>query len=123
MVRMDAAIELASRQRPDLVKQEAGGFVRDMLARPQAAGVIRVLYHSIMWQYMPQATRAAIEAAMEAAGAEATPERPLAWLWLEMNRETFAHELKVRFWPGGEEWVTLSEAHPHGAWVKWRGQG
>src|SRR5690606_25450199 len=61
MVRMDAAIELASRQRPDLVQQDAGEFVRDMLARPQQAGVTRVLFHSIMWQYLPQATRASIE--------------------------------------------------------------
>jgi hypothetical protein len=123
MVRLDAAIELASRQRPDLVRQDAGEFVREMLGRPQPAGVTRVLYHSIMWQYLPQATRASIEAAMGAAGAEATPERPLAWIMLETNRETFAHELKVRFWPGGEEWIMLAEAHPHGAWVKWRGQG
>jgi hypothetical protein len=123
MVRLDAAIELASRQRPNLVRQDAGEFVREMLGRPQLGGVTRVLYHSIMWQYLPQATRASIEAAMGAAGAEATPERPLAWIMLETNRETFAHELKVRFWPGGEEWIMLAEAHPHGAWVKWRGQG
>jgi hypothetical protein len=120
MVRMDAAIELARQKAPDLVAQDAGDFVREMLARPQAEGVARVLYHSIMWQYLPLATRDAIVAAMERAGAEATRDRPLAWIWLEMNRETFAHELKVRYWPGGEEWVTLAEAHPHGAWVKWR---
>lgn len=118
LIRMDAAIQLASRQRPDLVRRDAGEFVREILGRPQQAGVTRVLYHSIMWSYLPQATRAAIEAAMDAAGTDATPERPLAWLWLEVNRETFAHELKVRFWPGGADWVTLLEAHPHGAWVK-----
>ena len=40
---------------------------------------------------------------------------------LETNRETFRHELSVRYWPGGEEPVLLSEAHPHGAWIAWRG--
>jgi hypothetical protein len=119
MVRMDAAIALARQHAPDLVSQDAGDFVREMLARTQAAGVTRVLYHSIMWQYLPLATRDAITAAMTGAGAEATRERPLAWIWLEMNRETFAHELKVKYWPGGGEWVTLGNAHPHGAWVKW----
>jgi hypothetical protein len=38
---------------------------------------------------------------------------------LETNRETFRHELVVRYWPGGAEPVKLAEAHPHGAWVEW----
>jgi hypothetical protein len=123
MARVDAAIELASRQRPDLVQQDAGDFVRDMLAGPQQAGVTRVLFHSIMWQYLPQATRADITQMMERAGENAVADKPLAWVMLETNRDIFAHELRVRSWPGGEEWATLAEAHPHGAWVHWRGQG
>jgi hypothetical protein len=58
---------------------------------------------------------------MEEAGARATAERPLAWIRLETNRETFRHELTVRYWPGGEDAVLLSEAHPHGAWIVWHG--
>ena len=119
MARIDAAIALAAQQRPDLVRADAGDFVAQMLARPQAAGAARVLYHSIMWQYLPPATRDAITAAMESAGAAATAERPLGWVRLETNRETFAHELQVRYWPGGGEWVLLAQAHPHGAWVEW----
>ncbi len=123
MARVDAAIELASRQRPDLVQQDAGDFVRDMLERPQQAGVTRVLFHSIMWQYLPQATRADITQMMERAGEDATVDKPLAWVMLETNRDIFAHELRVRFWPRGGQWVTLAEAHPHGAWVQWLDQG
>lgn len=127
MARIDAAIALAAQQRPDLVQADAGAWVPQMLARPQPAGVTRVLYHSIMWQYLPVPTRAAITAAMEAAGAAATPDKPLAWIRLETNRQTFRHELAVRFWPkdaqGGGEWVQLAEAHPHGAWVEWYGEG
>jgi hypothetical protein len=74
-----------------------------------------------MWQYMPEATRDTITQAMEQAGAEATPEHPLAWISLETNRATFRHECKVRYWPGGGEEALLAEAHPHGAWVKWLG--
>ena len=58
---------------------------------------------------------------MEAAGAAATADKPLAWIALETNRETFKHELWVRYWPGGAETVQLAEAHPHGAWVQWLG--
>ncbi len=123
MARIDAAIALAGHRKPDLVRMDAGDFVADMLARPQQEGVTRVLYHSVMWQYLPQETRAAITAAMEEAGGNATAGRPLAWVRLETNRKTFAHELNVKYWPGsGQEWTLLSQAHPHGAWVEWFGK-
>ncbi|MGC1269046.1 MAG: DUF2332 domain-containing protein [Croceibacterium sp.] len=122
MGRIDAAIALAGECKPDLVQADAGAWVPQMLARPQAQGVTRVLYHSIMWQYLPVATREAITAAMEGAGAQATADKPLAWIRLETNRETFRHELAVRYWPDGADWVQLGEAHPHGAWVEWYGE-
>ena len=121
MARIDAAIALATERRPDLVKQDAGVFVREMLARPQQAGVTRVLYHSVMWQYLPTETQQAIREAMYAAGERATADKPLAWVRLETNRETFAHELRVKYWPGGDEWSFLAKAHPHGFWVEWLG--
>lgn len=121
MGRIEAAIALAAERRPDLVAMDAGAFVEERLAAAQEEGVTRALYHSVMWQYLPVATRDAITSAMERAGAEASVERPLAWLRLETNRRTFRHELTVRYWPGGEVPVLLAEAHPHGAWVEWRG--
>ena len=124
MARIDAAIALASTNPPDLVAMDAGEFALENLAKPQAAGTTRVMFHSIMWQYMPAATQAAITAAFERAGASATPECPLAWVALETDPATFRHELKVRCWDGGEqdgETVLLNHAHPHGAWVEWLG--
>lgn len=121
MARIEAAIELAGQSPPDLVKQDAGDFVTEMLQRQQSPGVTRVLSHSIVWQYIPDETQRAITQMMEQAGAEATPERPLAWAALETNRETFRHELSVRYWPGGEDAVTLGCGHPHGAWAEWYG--
>jgi hypothetical protein len=119
MARLDTAIAMAERMPPELVRMDAGEFVRARLARPQEAGVTRALFHSIVWQYLPEPTRAAIAEAMEQAGARATAAKPLAWIMLETNRETFKHELTVRYWPGGEVPVKLAEAHPHGAWVEW----
>lgn len=119
MARIDAAIRLTGEQQPELVKMDAAEWVPLMLEEPQAEGVMRVLFHSIVWQYIPEAGREAIAAAMETAGACATAEKPLAWIMLENNRETFRHELRVRYWPGGENWQLLAESHPHGAWVKW----
>ena len=119
MARIDAAIALAKQMPPDIERMDAGDWVEQELAREQEAGVTRVLAHSIMWQYLPDATQARIEAAMQEAGAQADAQRPFAHVSLETNRETFAHELKVRYWPGGESQVHLANAHPHGAWVEW----
>ncbi|HZV10918.1 MAG TPA: DUF2332 family protein, partial [Novosphingobium sp.] len=91
------------------------------LATAQPDDSTRVLYHSIVWQYLPEPTKARITAAMEAAGARATPARRLAWLRLETNRTTFRHELRLRIWAGAgeEEEAFLATAHAHGAWVEW----
>ena len=121
MGRIDAAIRLAAERPPLLERKDAGRFVEERLESPQDTGITRVLYHSVMWQYLPDTTRRSITAAMEQAGSRATVEQPLGWISLETNRETFRHELTVRFWPGGGEPVILSEAHPHGAWVVWTG--
>ena len=119
MARIDTAIELARLMPPEIGRMDAGEWTEQELAKPQEPGVTRVLAHSIMWQYLPDFTQARIAQALENAGKAATPERPLAHLSLETNRETFAHELKVRYWPGGESEVHLANAHPHGAWVEW----
>lgn len=121
--RLDAIVRLARQQRPRIDRADAAEWVEARLAEPQEAGTTRVLYHSIVWQYLPPEGRARIEAAMAAAGARATAERPLAWLALETNRETFRHELHVRHWPGGEDQALLGEAHAHGLWVRWSQPG
>ncbi|MGN6499761.1 MAG: DUF2332 domain-containing protein [Tsuneonella sp.] len=118
--RMEAAIAAAKEKAPNLVKMTAADFMEQQLARPQDAGATRVLMHSIVWQYVPKDQQARVTAAMEAAGARATPDKPLAWIALEANRDTHRHEMTVRYWPGRAEPVKLAEAHPHGAWVKWQ---
>ena len=119
IVRMDAAIALAAQKRPDVVRADALDWVLERLTAPQAEGVTRVINHSIVWQYIPADKRAAITAAIEAAGGNATMTKPLAWMMLETNRETFAHELTIRYWPGGDTSVLLGQAQAHGAWVDW----
>ncbi len=119
--RLEIAAAEAARNAPDLVEADAAAFVVEALARPQAAGTTRVLMHSIVWQYLGAERQAAITAAMEAAGAKATPDRPLAWIAVEANRQTFRHELTVRYWPEGGASQLLAAAHPHGAWVEWMG--
>ena len=117
--RMDAAIAEAAKSPPDLVEMNAADFIESELARPQDSGTTRVLMHSIVWQYVPADQQARVTAAMEAAGAKATPERPLAWISLEANRVMHVHEMTVRYWPGGAEAKLVTRAHPHGASIDW----
>ncbi|MFM2302396.1 MAG: hypothetical protein RLZZ84_2132 [Pseudomonadota bacterium] len=123
--RMAAAIAQAAIVPPDLVRMNAANFAEAELAKPQAAGTTRVLMHSIVWQYVPADQQARVTAAMEAAGARATPERPLAWIAVEANRVLHLHELVVRYWsgqaggPGDGTPTLLARAHPHGAAIDW----
>ncbi len=117
--RMAAAVVEAGKAPPDLVQMNAADFVEAELAKPQDAGTTRVLMHSIVWQYVPDDQQARVTAAMNAAGAAATPERPLAWISLEANRVLHLHELVVRHWPGDGAPHLLARAHPHGATIGW----
>ncbi len=119
--RMEAAIAEAKKRAPDLVHMNAADFVEAELAKPQAAGTTRMLMHSIVWQYVPEDQQARVTAAMEAAGAMATPDKPLAWVALEANRVMHVHEMVVRYWPGGAAGEIVTRAHPHGAWIGWGG--
>lgn len=119
--RMDAAVEAANRFPPEIEKSRAGDFVARVLAREAKPGMTRTVMHSVVWQYIPKDERDAITSAIEAAGAKATPDTPLAWVMLEANRDTHRHELTVRWWPGAPGPVKLATAHPHGAWVEWGG--
>ncbi|MEM1053569.1 MAG: DUF2332 domain-containing protein [Pseudomonadota bacterium] len=124
MARIDAAVQLASEKPPALIQMDALEFVEHRLAAQQVPGTTKVMFHSIMWQYLPDASQAAITERFNAAGSQATPENPLAWVALETDPKTFRHELKVRYWDGGAgdgESYTLAFAHPHGAWVEWLG--
>ena len=115
--RLEIAIAEAQKSSPQMVAMDAAEFVEAELAKPQTPGTTRVVMHSIMWQYVPHDQQARATAAIEAAGARATADAPLAWISLEANRTVHHHELTVRYWPGGEARVKLGSAHAHGAWL------
>ncbi|AHE57166.1 DUF2332 domain-containing protein [Sphingomonas sanxanigenens] len=117
--RVSRAIAMIRARPVDLVQGDAADWVEAALARPQVAGTMRVLMHSIVWQYLPAEGQARIAAAMAAAGAEATEDRPLGWVTLEADRTLNRHDLVVRTWPGDGAPVLLAHAHAHGFWVEW----
>jgi hypothetical protein len=115
--RLESAIELARAHGPRVERADAADWVRAKLHEP-AAGSATVVYHSIMWQYLPSETQTDIRASLERAGDRATSPAPLAWLRFEPLDSVFRPELRLSLWPGGREF-RLAVAHPHGSSVSW----
>lgn len=118
LARLDAAIHVARQGAVTLETAGAADFVTRQLAS-RKAGACLVLFHSVVWQYLPENTRQAIQTAMRRAGAEATPDAPLAWLAMETLKNTDPHPvLQLTLWPGGRT-RTLALADFHGRWMEW----
>jgi hypothetical protein len=118
LARLDAAIHVARQGAVTLEKADAADFVTRQLAS-RRAGECLVLFHSVVWQYLPEHTRRAVEIAMQLAGDVATPGAPLAWLHMETLKNTDPHPvLQLTLWPGGETRI-LALADFHGRWMEW----
>lgn len=111
--RLTAVLDHVARQPEKPVAADAADFVDTMLARPAIPGTLRVIFHSIFWQYLPEATRTRIMGSMKNAGV------PIAWLRLEADGEDPGGGLRVTLWPTGEEWL-LARGDYHGRWLDWR---
>ncbi|WP_375422347.1 DUF2332 domain-containing protein [uncultured Sphingomonas sp.] len=116
--RLAQTIALVREHGVSLAAGDAADWIEARLAEPQAAGVTRVLMHSVVWQYIPAERRERIRVAMDAAGARATAERPLGWVMMEPNRDLHRHEVRVRGWPGERPMELVALTHAHGAWVE-----
>jgi hypothetical protein len=118
LARLDAAIALAGSVPFSLERLDAAEFVARKLAE-RRAGSVFVLFHSIMWQYMPQASKSAIETALMQAGNAAGADSPVAWLRMEPLDTRDKHAtLSLTFWPGGET-RQLAKCDYHGRWIEW----
>ncbi|PSL19758.1 DUF2332 domain-containing protein [Shimia abyssi] len=83
-------------------------------------GQVHLIYHTVAWQYFPPAVQARGTALIEAAGATASPEAPLAWLSYEADNASPGAGLTLRLWPG-DITLTLGRVDFHGRWVDWQG--
>lgn len=115
---LDTALAMARLDPPPVAAGDAGAWIEAQLASPQEPGVCRVVAHSIVWQYLPDATQARIRAAIEAAGARATAETPLAWLAFEPSSGQPDVAVSLRVWPGAGEEELVARSQPHGLWVE-----
>jgi len=120
IARAQAALDLAAEAPWRVEKADAAHWLAQRWAEPQRDGEARVLVHTVMWQYMPEATRAQIRDALADHGARATPEKPLARISMEADSTSGAARLRLSIWRGGgEERRELGRADFHGRYVDW----
>ncbi len=87
-------------------------------------GHMHVVQHTVAWQYFPTEAQQRGQALIEAAGARATPDTPLAWMQMETDGGTtgaVGAALTLRLWPG-DVTLNLGRADFHGRWVRWQHQ-
>lgn len=114
----EQAIEVSRTFPPFIDKGEAADWTEERLSSPQVEGVMRVLFHTITLQYLPEDQKQRVHAAIAAAGACATEDKPFGWLSYEFDDVGKVFELRLTLWPFGEE-IHLANGHPHGATVEW----
>ena len=110
--RTRAAIAIAQKVPAEISAADAGAWLEKELSIP-APDRLRVVFHTIAWQYFPDKTRARAEAAMNAA------QGPLARIAMEFDGGRGAGVTLAR-WPGGET-QELARVDFHGRWVEWSG--
>jgi hypothetical protein len=117
--RLRGALELARTAPPVVRRQGAADFLEGIDVQE---GTTTIVWHSVMWQYLPTDEQERTAAVIEALGDRATPGAPLVHLLLEPTRRApdRDHEFLVVMttWPGAERQV-LGRAAPHGVPVTW----
>jgi hypothetical protein len=117
LARVEAALELAAAEHRRVTQADAADWLPRMLAIPQPSGITRLLFHTVVWQYIPPARREAIEALLARTAAAATTARPFAHLAVEGDGQPEAR-VELTVWPSGET-IMLGRADFHGRWVDW----
>jgi hypothetical protein len=113
------ALDIAARTGMKVDRADAIEWLAKRLSQ-RHAGCVHVVYHSIAWQYFPEALKAKGELLIATAGAGATQDAPLARLQMEADGNSDGAALTLQVWPTGER-HEIGRADFHGRWVRWRG--
>jgi hypothetical protein len=117
---LERAIAVARETPARVERADLAGWVSDRLAEPRP-GVATVVYHTIVWPYLPDSVRDTAEAELAAAGERASAEAPLALVAFEgAEDDPSSIELHLTDWPGGERRLLARTSH-HPVTVEWVG--
>lgn len=128
--RLRAALAVADEVPVRLLTISAAALVESIELRP---GMVTVLWHSVMWQYLGAAERARTLRAVAALSSAATATSPFAYLRFERGPDpgsdrAWRYEVRLSTWPGptrvsaaGHAGHLLGTAAAHGVPVAWAG--
>jgi hypothetical protein len=116
LARLRGAFLVAETEPATVDRASVDEWLAPALAEPRT-GVVSVVFHSIVEEYLPRPVRDSAEATLARAGAAATSDAPLAWIRFEPLPETPAYAVTLATWPGGEEHV-VATAGAHGSDVR-----
>jgi len=116
MARLDQALEVAGSKPVSIAGADAADWLAPRLSTMRD-GVATVLFHSIVWQYIPKDRQERLEDLIAHAGSKATSNAPFAWLRMEPETPKAAG-LRLTLWPHGET-RHLADVDYHGRWVRW----
>lgn len=111
--RLDRAIALFAREKPDIRAGDALALLPDALAavpRDHAA----VVYHTIAVYQFSKEMREALENILTVAGLR----RPVWRVSFEYDGQLYILSL-IRYRDGTREETRLASCHPHGTWIEW----
>jgi hypothetical protein len=118
--RLAGAIALGRSRPVPVERADAASYVERLRLVP---GTVTVLWHSVMWQYVPADQQERVTARLAGLGASATATAPLVHLFAEPTRRTPDDEHRfwvcAETWPGDGERVFLGQMAPHGLPVTW----
>lgn len=121
--RLRKAIRLAQRDPVTVQRADGASWLEHHLAR-RRPGRLTVVWHSVVWQYVPASERARGQQVLAEAAARATPEAPLALLVYESrhtppgDQRRYRFDLLLRLWPAGLA-VCLGSGGGHGVPFSW----
>ena len=115
LARMDAALTLPAQP---VDAGDAADWLEARLADQTPAGTCLMIYHTVAWQYFPAETVARASTAIEAAGAQATQDSPLAVFGMESDGNRSGAAMTLRLWPGNLR-LPAGRVDFHGRWVNW----
>jgi hypothetical protein len=118
--RLAGAIALARADPVPVERADAASYVESLRLAP---GRLTVLWHSVMWQYVPRDQQERVTARLEELGRSASEDAPLAHLYAEPLRRTPEEEhhfwICARAWPGSGEREFLGRMAAHGVPSTW----
>jgi hypothetical protein len=119
IARLGAALASTARAGIRVEKVDAADWVERLFSKLGEPSILRLLVHSIVWQYLPGPVQTRIAAAMEKAGAAATVQAPVGWLRVEPDGLNPYADVVLTLWPEGETRL-LGHADFHGRSTHWQ---